>query len=75
MWQLALLIFALASLDMVAMSSDPIDGTKRLMGALVRQPPKLHDEMKLSKASAPDPKSPDQKQKKPRGRDAKPKSA
>lgn len=44
------------------------------MGALVRQPPKLHDEMKLGKASAKEPKSPGQG-KKPHGRAAKPKSA
>jgi hypothetical protein len=28
---------------------DDIEGAKRLMGALVRQPPKPHDEMKVGK--------------------------
>lgn len=55
--------------------NDHIEKTKELMGALLRQPPKLHDEMKLGKASAKDPKSPDPAPKKPRGRAAKPKNA
>lgn len=73
MWQLALLILNRADLDMSAMKNDPVDETKRLMGALVKQPPKLHDEMKLSKASAKEPKS--QSQKKPPASSAKPKSS
>jgi hypothetical protein len=28
---------------------DDLEATKRLMGALLRQPPKPHDEMKLGK--------------------------
>jgi hypothetical protein len=33
----------------MAKSSDGIDGTKRLMGALVRMKPKPHEEMKVGK--------------------------
>jgi hypothetical protein len=29
---------------------DPLEETKRLMGALVRQPPKPHEEMKLGRS-------------------------
>jgi hypothetical protein len=35
-----------------------VNEAKRLMAALVRHPPKLHDEMKLGKASAKNHKSP-----------------
>jgi hypothetical protein len=54
-------------------SNSDLNKTKKLMGALVHQPPKLHDEMKLGKASAKQPKSPASKQ--PRAASAKPKSA
>lgn len=50
-----------------------VEGASKLMAALLRQPPKLHDEMKLGKASAKEPKRPDQK--KQRGASAKPKTA
>jgi hypothetical protein len=33
------------------MADDPLKETKRLMGALVRQPPKPHEEMKIGKSS------------------------
>jgi len=33
----------------MAKDSKEIEATKRLMGALLRQPPKPHDEMKISK--------------------------
>jgi hypothetical protein len=31
------------------MSKDPLEETKRLMGALMRQPPKPHEAMKIGK--------------------------
>jgi hypothetical protein len=34
------------------MAKDPLEETKRLMGALVRRPPKPHEEMKIGKAKA-----------------------
>jgi hypothetical protein len=40
------------------MVDDPLKDTKRLMGALVRQPPKPHDEMKLGKKREPSKPSP-----------------
>jgi hypothetical protein len=49
------------------------DGTKQLMGALLRQPPKLHEDMKLGKPKADSSKSPEKKQ--PREPSAKPKTA
>jgi len=33
-------------------ASDDLQGTKRLMGALVRMPPKPHEKMKLGNAKA-----------------------
>ena len=35
---------------------DGLNATKALMGALLRQPPKLHDEMKVGKKPKPKPK-------------------
>jgi hypothetical protein len=35
----------------MAASKDEMEGTKRLMGALVRMKPKPHDEMKVGKSS------------------------
>jgi hypothetical protein len=40
---------------------DELAETKRLMGALVRQPPKPHDEMKLGKPKPKKNKSPTKK--------------
>jgi hypothetical protein len=34
------------------MRNSELDETKKLIGALLRQPPKLHDEMKLGKPRA-----------------------
>jgi hypothetical protein len=49
------------------MTGDPkdkeVEAAKRLMGALVRQPPKPHDEMKLG--SAPRKKAPGAAKRKP----------
>jgi hypothetical protein len=50
-----------------------LDGTKLLMGALARQPPKLHDEMKLGRSKPKPVKSPAKNQ--PREPSAKPKTA
>lgn len=36
-------------LELMKKDSD-LDETKRLMGALIRQPPKLHEDMKVGKA-------------------------
>ena len=33
------------------MTADPLEKTKKLMGALLRQPPKPHEKMKLGKRS------------------------
>lgn len=49
MWLLARLIFKRDDLDTMDMASDLIDETKLLMRALLRQPPKLHDDMKVGK--------------------------
>lgn len=48
-----------------------LEGTRRLMGALVRQPPKQHDEMKIGKAG----EEPVSAEKKRGGASAKPKTA
>jgi hypothetical protein len=40
------------------MSKDPLDEAKRIMGALVRQPPKPHAEMKLGKPRRKNAKNP-----------------
>jgi hypothetical protein len=50
----------------------PLEQTKRLMGALVRQPPKQHDEMKIGK---PEGKPIKNRPEKRPGASAKPKSA
>lgn len=73
MWLLALLIFKRAWLDILFMANDHIDETKKLIIALLRQPPKLHEDMKIGKSSAKGPKSPETK--KPRVSSAKPKNA
>ena len=51
-----------------------LEKTKELMGALIRQPPKLHDEMKLGKRKAESVKSPEGDSR-ASGAHAKPKSA
>ena len=43
---------------------DEMEDTKRIMAALVRQPPKPHEDMKLGKPRAKRAKSPQQKTKK-----------
>jgi hypothetical protein len=48
-----------------------LEDVKRLMGALVRQPPKPHEKMKLGKPRGKKTKSPDRK----RAASAKPRSA
>lgn len=53
--------------------TDKMFSTKILMSALLRQPPKLHEDMKVGKASAKPPKSPESK--KQRASSAKPKNA
>jgi hypothetical protein len=53
--------------------SEQIVQTKRLMGALLRMPPRPHSEMKLRKPRAKQVKSPAKKS--PRGASAKPKAA
>jgi hypothetical protein len=46
--------------NMAKKSSDDIDGTKRLMAALGRMPPKPHEEMKVGKPKSKPKKSPPQ---------------
>jgi hypothetical protein len=43
------------------MNDNDLDKTKKLMGALVRQPPKPHDEMKIGKPRTKKAKSPARK--------------
>jgi len=46
------------------MTGDDIQATKRLMGALLRMPPKPHADMKLGKSKAKPPPNPKRKNKK-----------
>lgn len=55
------------------MGDSELTKTEKLMAALLRQPPKLHEDMKLGNATAKPAKSPAQK--KPHGASAKPKNA
>jgi hypothetical protein len=55
------------------MGDSELTKTEKLMAALLRQPPKFHEDMKLGNATAKPAKSPAQK--KPHGASAKPKNA
>jgi hypothetical protein len=57
-------------MGMAKSRGDSLEGTKSLMAALGRMPPRQHKDMKLGKRSAPKAKSPAK-----RGASAKPKTA
>jgi hypothetical protein len=59
----------------MAKSKDDLEKTKRLMGALLRMPPKQHSEMKLGKKASAKPTQNPLEKKPSRGASSKAKSA